>query len=174
MFVLCNRSPGGYGGIALDYRNLLGHFEDHGGPVMTCATSSACISFPLVLSVPPSLPATGQALQWREGGHLFSIRRTGGSAGDYEIDVVDGRLGRASSPPEQYRYHYGYNVRRGITSYRLEGRAGELRLCGGRLTFEDLRRLRLRLVPDSRHNPALRDPAEQFDGPLHDIDLGKQ
>jgi hypothetical protein len=161
MFVLCNRSPGGYGGIALDYRALLGHFDDHGLHVMTCGTSAPCISFPLLLSVPPSLPEPGRVLQWREGGHFFSIRRTGGSSGDYEIDVVEARRG-PNSPPSD-RYHYGYSVRRGITSYRREGEARELRLCRGRLTFEDLRRLRPRLIPDSRHDPALQ---AQFEGPL--------
>ncbi len=160
IFVLCDQTAG-YGGIAVDYRALRGHFDDHGLRVMTCGTASPCISFPLLLSVPPSLPAPGQTVQWREGGHLFSIRRTGGSSERYEIDAVEARQGPNSPPSE--RYHYGYDVRRGITSYRREGAARELRLCRGRLTFEDLRRLRPRLVPDEDHNPAFR---ERFDGPL--------
>src|SRR5688572_28089179 len=67
MFRLCNRTPDG-GGIGLDYRNLEGHISDYGSPVMTCGTSSPCISFPLLLSVPPSLPEPGKTLQWRDGG----------------------------------------------------------------------------------------------------------
>lgn len=163
IFLLCDHSPGGYG-ISLDYGTLEGGLSDYGSPVMTCGTPSACISFPLLLSVPPSLPESGQTQQWRDGGHLFSIRNVEGSREEYQIDVVEGPHGpRASS---MHRYQYRYDIHRGIISYRAEGdsyRAGrgspELRLCRGRLTFDDLRRLRPRLVPDSFHNPTLGDPA---------------
>ncbi len=155
VFHLCDRSPGGHGGIGLDYGRLRGNLYDYGSPIMTCGTSSACISFPLLLSAPPRLPEPGQTLQWREGGHLFSIQNTDGAGGGYRIDVVEGPHGPRASPTR--RYQYDYSVQHGIMSYRAEGGGRELRLCNGRLTFEDLRRLRPYLVPASRHDPVLND-----------------
>jgi hypothetical protein len=169
MFRLCNRSPGGVGGIGLDYRALRGNIYDYDSPVMTCATASACISFPLLLSVPPRLPEPGEVLRWRDGGHLFSIRTS--AAGTYEIDVVEGPHGPRASVSRRYRY--GYDVHRGITSYRAESGTSEQRLCGGHLTFEDLQRLRRRLVPDERHDPTLGEPAGELDRQPADLELPK-
>jgi len=155
VFWLCDRPLPHSLTIELDYHNLRAQYWDVGGDINTCGDASDCISFPIVFSVPPRLPETDETIRWSIAGHSFSMTRVAGSQEDYAIAVTgDRRRGGGAFRGENIQIRY--DVRRGITSYRSEGDERMWSTCRGRLTFEDLRRLRPLLVPEFRHNPDMR------------------
>jgi hypothetical protein len=134
-----------------------------GGDVLTCGDTADCISFPIVFSAPPRLPESNETIRWSIAGHDFSMSRLANSQEDYDIAITgDRRRGGGAFRGENILVRY--NIQRGITSYRGEGDQKTWSTCRGRLTFEDLRRLRPRLVPEFRHNPDIRrGPPDDFD-----------
>jgi hypothetical protein len=163
IFVLCDRPLPHALTIELNYRNLTARYWDMGGDVLTCGDTSNCISFPIVFSIPPRLPETNEIVSWSIVGHRFSMTRLPDSPDDYEIAVTGNpRQGGGAFRGEDMRIRY--NTRRGIMSYRDVGDQKIWSTCRGRLTFEDLRRLRPQLVPEFRHNPDLR-PGQPDDIP---------
>lgn len=153
-FWLCNHPLPRSATIEVDYRHAMGLDWDYRTHIMTCGDASDCISFPVVLGVPPRVPGRGETVRWSITSHTFSMSRLADSSEDYEIRVSSGPSQRSGAASGDTLY-YTYNLHDGVRTLRREGSADIWTRCRGRLTFEDLHRLRPYLVPEFRHNPNL-------------------
>lgn len=147
-FRLCSEHPDHKSVITIDYKALRGFSEDYSEPVKSCGKSSTpCIAFPILLSVPRHLPTSAsEIIRWSAGSDQFSIRSLPGAVGAYSIEAVDYRTGSDGRPVLYGRGLYTYTRDMGITTFHAQGdTARGMVRCAGRLTFEDLRALVARL-----------------------------
>ena len=148
-FSLCQHAYGSTGFLELDYVGATGLDRDYRGPILTCGDASDCISFPFAFAAPPRLPGQGETIRWSISGHDFAMTRLAGSPDNFQIRVIgDPRRGGGATRWENL--YYTYNLHEGVTAYRDQEEPVIWARCAGRLTFEDLHRLRARLVPESR------------------------
>jgi hypothetical protein len=145
--VLCSDDPQRKSVLTIDSEALFGLADDVGRPISRCEASNAsCITFPIIFSAPPKMPADSmEAVVWSVGGSDFSLQLLPGSSDTYSISVKPAPKRQDGSSPH-LAGTYTYSEQQGILTLRLLGdRPDGWVRCAGRLTFEDLNELTRRL-----------------------------
>ena len=136
-FHMCSRVGPHQSRLRIDYAELRAFSDDYGRPLSRCASGGvACIEYPFVLSVPPSLPVAEADVRWDAGPHLFSMTILDETAGKYEINVVTTAV--QGRPVVSGRQRFIYTSDEGIIAFSVHGGEDYWVRCGGRLTFDDL------------------------------------
>ena len=136
-FTLCSDNPAYKSAITVDFGTLKGSADDYTAPLANCGSKAACISFPIVLSVPPKLPTENAAtIRWSIGGKHFSVQSLPGSNDAYMINAQEfDTNGDPAGPLGTYTYSSDF----GVMTLRIAGIPHGWVRCRGRLTFDDLR-----------------------------------
>ena len=114
------------------YNNGRALYGDVLQPIERCSPDTDCMASPFPFARPPGWPEV-QAGSWRQGNHSFRIRRL--SDNQFELTSTD----------ERTFYIFAYHADRGVRELvtrdrtgRYEGETSLLRVCAGRLTFDNL------------------------------------
>lgn len=154
-FALCSDNPAHLSRISIDLDKLYGFSEDTGRPVMMCNEhTSSCISWPILLSIPPRFPkSSAELVRWTVDDDKFSIRLIPGSDDTYFLEAVDFRSRADGRSVDFGKLLFVYDRNVGILSLKIRGDTphGWVR-CGGRLTFDDLRSLVAKLSKGKEGN----------------------
>jgi hypothetical protein len=140
-FEMCKEPRGS--SIVLDLDSGIGRFEDYSTNVRSCDVRGlTCISFPLIISIPPKETFKRRLSTWRIGRFGFSMAQKL-VPGEYAIVATEWQRGHAGAVYRKRVMRIEYGDREGVRSLQVQGIPGRWVTCQGKLTFGDLKRLRV-------------------------------